>query len=605
MHRLGLVAALLGCAADTAETVPLGDGGAAGEASCAPGSKPVEGGCLEAGVDPERCAPGFESDDEGGCVPLLPADSCPPGTMALLGEQHCHPVSDCGSDTWGNIVDEPDTQYVDARYTGDDSDGSRSRPWNRIEDALAAASPGATVALAEGSYSGFIGIIDKPVEIRGRCPDRVAIIADDFGIVVGDPNGVADVDGTAIRDLAVTGNGLGIIASNVRDLALERLWIHDLGEGAVLVGDNWGASSVVLSDSLIERFHGLGVGLMSSEVQIARTVVREGESGGLGDGRGIGFELFDQPGAALVRDSIIENNQGVGLGVVGRPVTAEVIVIRDTRPMVDGSQGLGIGVGDHPAGARGELTLRQSFVAENHGQGILVEGSSAVVEHTVLRNTTLGAGAWVQYGLDSLSAADLSLTGCLVTSNHTAGIAAVGAHATIESTLVRDTSTNAAGQLGLGIYIGLDAALPLGASPIGGGEIRWSRVEQSHVAGLSVVGAEVTVADTHILDSRTNDPGSFGDGVSALATGPVLTTIVLDRNRIEASGRAGIANFTALVKLSNTTLECNTIHLDGENSPSGSYAFEDGGGNLCGCDGEPVVCKILESSLQPPAQVGH
>ena len=605
MHRVSLAVALalvFGCA-EPAETALQESEGVAGEASCAPGSKPVDGDCLEAGVDPEHCASGFESDDEGGCVPVLPENPCPPGTMALPGEQACRPVSDCGSDVWGNIVDTPDTQYVDPRYAGDDSDGSRSRPWNRVDDALAAASPGATVALAEGSYSGSVIIIDKPIEIRGRCPDRVELVVDEFGIVVGDPNGVANVDGTAIRDLAVTGTGLGIIASNVRDLALERIWIHDLDEGGVLVGDNWGVASAVITDSLIERFYGLGVGVMSSEVEIVRTVVRDGASGGLGDGRGIGLEIFEQPGAALVRDAVIERNHGVGLGVVGRPVIVEAVVVRDTKPMADGSQGLGIAVTQYGEGVRGELTLRQSFVASNHGQGILVQGSDAIVQHTVLRDTALGAGAWVQYGLDLLGG-DLSLEGCLVTSNHTAGVAAVGGHVTLESTLVRNTSPNAAGEFGLGIYVGIDAKLPPAQSPIASSEIRWSRVEQSYVAGLSVVGGEVTVSDSHVFESRANDQGAFGDGVFALASKQVLTNIVVDRSRIEASSRAGIANFAASVKLSDTTLECNTIHLDGESGPAGPYTFEDGGGNICGCESESVVCKIYESSLQPPTQVG-
>ena len=89
------------------------------------------------------CAPGFEHDGEAACVPVLPADPCARGLMAVPGETTCRPVADCGSGDYGDIPVDGSTQHVDAAYAGGNSDGSAASPWTTISEAVAAAAPGA------------------------------------------------------------------------------------------------------------------------------------------------------------------------------------------------------------------------------------------------------------------------------------------------------------------------------------------------------------------------------------------------------------------------------------------------------------------------------
>ncbi|MBW2454319.1 MAG: DUF1565 domain-containing protein, partial [Deltaproteobacteria bacterium] len=187
----GLVLALCSCSSEseTAEQAPAAclppdrllddgrclapdvqdDGCRAGELGLADGT------CQPAGVPPELCAEGFEAVD-GGCQPVLPAEPCPKGTVALPGETACHPLGDCGAAPWGDLPVDGATQYVDAGYTGGSSDGSAQAPWTTIGEAIAAAAPGALIAVAAGSYAENVMIASKSVRLWGRCAELVEVV---------------------------------------------------------------------------------------------------------------------------------------------------------------------------------------------------------------------------------------------------------------------------------------------------------------------------------------------------------------------------------------------------------------------------------------------
>src|SRR5262245_45900115 len=130
---------------------------------CPAGHLMVDGSCEPAGIPPTACGEGFLPDDGRGCVPVLPASTCSDGQLAVPGDTECRELVSCGAAPWGDIPIDANTEYVDASYAGTDSDGSANKPWTTISDAVAAASSGAIVAIAAGSYVEDVQLIGKPV----------------------------------------------------------------------------------------------------------------------------------------------------------------------------------------------------------------------------------------------------------------------------------------------------------------------------------------------------------------------------------------------------------------------------------------------------------
>src|SRR5262245_46751914 len=72
-----------------------------------------DGTCFRPGVPPDGCAEGFVHDGEYGCESILPTEPCPPGLMAVPGEETCRTVMSCGAGRWGDIPIDSTTVYVD------------------------------------------------------------------------------------------------------------------------------------------------------------------------------------------------------------------------------------------------------------------------------------------------------------------------------------------------------------------------------------------------------------------------------------------------------------------------------------------------------------
>jgi hypothetical protein len=133
--------------------------------------------------------------------------------------------------------------------------------------------------------------------------------------------------------------------------------------------------------------------------------------------------------------------------------------------------------------------------------------------------------------------------------------------------------------------------------------------------GVLVMGSDATIENTVVRDTMADPEVGFGDGVLVVSApwqpADLPTTAQLRNCRVEGSARAGIASFGATVTLERVTLDCNAIHLNGEEqyaAPveviSRPFSFVDQGGNACGCEQQAAECTVMSSGLQAPGPVG-
>src|SRR5262249_51216162 len=115
---------------------------------------------------------------------------------------------------------------------------------------------------------------------------------------------------------------------------------------------------------------------------------------------------------------------------------------------------------------------------------------------------------------------------------------------------------------------------------------------------ISVSDAAIDGTLVRATGPRATDD-AFGDGLAVWAAAG-RASVTARGLQIEGSERAGISSFGATVSLGDTSLECNQIHLASEEIGAYPVSFYDLGGNVCGCQGQEVTCRVLSSNLAPP-----
>ncbi len=634
-------------------------GGGTAAPGCAPGELTTAAGCEPAGIPPEACGAGFTPGDRA-CAPVLPPAPCPAGTMAVPGEIACREVAPCGEGAWGDLPVDEQTQFVDAAYAGTDSDGTEARPWTTVGDGLVAAAPGAIVAVAAGTYVEDV-IIDKPVRLWGRCPARVEIAGagPDTGaaISVG-----AGADATEVRGVAVRSAGVGIVVSGSSGVVVEQVWVHETGAQGVKVYNEHGPAQLTVRGSLIEEAHTVGAHSAGAELVLESSVVRgtleSGESRGTGVGanRGEG----DAPASITVRASVVEQSRGTGVYIIASEATVEDSVIRDSTGIDTNAAGMGVLVSLNSRGQPGEVAIQRSVIEGNEEAGIFVQGSSAIVEDTVVRDTRpypgkleTGWGIYIVADVADGLRSEATLKRVVVERSRDVGVAILGSSAALDGLLVRDTlprDSDGGNGIGLavasrgalhgditargaviegsrtvGVFIdGADATLEgvvvrrtlprasddrfgrgievhsLGAQA-GRGHLalRSSLVEESVESGLVLFGSTATVENTTVRGTRSSSDGFLGNGVTITKDlGDAEAT--LTGVRIEGNDGAAVASFGASVALERTTLECNFIDLNVETELGTAGEITDGGLNQCGCQGASIPCRAKSEGLAPP-----
>jgi len=252
-----------------------------------------DGVCVPAGVPSDGCGVGFVHDGDRGCDPVLPAEACAPGFMAVPGETSCHEIAPCANGKWGDIPVEPNTEYVDASYAGLDSDGTALKPWTTIQDGVDAAASGAIVAIAAGSYVEDVTVLGKTLRVWGVCPALVEVVGTgNKPIAMAVFNGSHDSE---VRALAVRGARIGMGVTGSLDVLFERVWVHDTIDDGFTAQDVNGPASTTVRASLFESTNGLSIA--GADVTIEASVVRDGQPTALGSGRGVAAVVHPETGS--------------------------------------------------------------------------------------------------------------------------------------------------------------------------------------------------------------------------------------------------------------------------------------------------------------------
>jgi uncharacterized protein DUF1565 len=615
LARYGLLVLLLGCAAD--ETAPQ-------EGACLSPNRLVDDRCVEpgvqddgcpagafalsdgtcraAGVPAELCAEGFVHDGDANCEPTLPPEVCPAGQIALPGDMACRPVMSCGSGTWGDIPVEPNSVYVDSAYTGADSDGSTTKPWTTLAQAITAAPAGALIAVAAGRYAEDV-MVQKHVRIWGVCPERVELAGSLAALGAIDFRAGAST--SELHGVALTSMTIGIVLSGVEEVLLDRVWVHDAYDRGVNVQGNLGPTSVTLRDSLIEKNHNVGVYLNGANVTLERVIIRgtlPRPSDG-GAGRGLGIEGMT---TALVQSSIVEGNHELGVNVLGANATFEGTIVRDTRPRPsDQHGGRGINIQDD-IGLRPNVNLRSSLIERNHDVGIAASGGNTTLEGVTVRDTQpraydqfYSAGIMLQPHPQMGGRATGLVRSSLVHRNYVVGISAEAADLTLEGVLVRGQLPQPGYELhgwGMTIHSDIDDLTPSIAL------VRGSLVEQNHVMGLAVTGSSVAVEALLVRNTLPNlSNGQHGDGILVQPSiEGAASDVSVTSSRVEQNSRTGLVNAGTHVPVGTSALLCNLFDLEGEELNGSPFSFDNLGGNACGCPQPSAECVVKTIGVSPP-----
>lgn len=589
---VGAVLSFGGCTDETSASDPV-------PVPCGPSDVPLgDDGCRPPGIASDGCAPGFEWDGRDACEPLLPAASCPSGTMAVPGDGACRDIAPCGSAPWGDGPFGPDTVYVDASYGGTDGDGSAERPFTSLLTAVDVAPAGATIAIAAGSYVGDVNV-HRSVQLQGRCASLVEIVGTGALSAVAIFGGA---HGTQLRDVAIRGPANGVQMSGSEGVLLERVWIHDVGGLGLGVDDHYGLGEVSLRGSLIEGAVEAAVLIQGATLRLEESVIRGTEAG---QGQAFGVLLQEgrtggAPSQAWVRSSVLEDNRSVSLAVNGAAAAVEASVIRTTRAL-PGVDGVAVLVQDEPSSSYSStLDLVSSLLTGNDRAGVFVYGTTARIERTVVRDTvpvaasSSGRGLAVQSEPLRGARGSVTLVDTVLERNAEVGLFLSGASLVGSSLVVRETQAASSGRDGVGIGVqgadGDTADLTLDHALI----------EGNHEAGILVIDSSAVVDHVEIRDTRAAVMDqTFGDGIVAVRE-QSGATVTLTASVIRDSARAAIANFAASITVGSMQLECNPIDLDGERFQQADYSFDDLGNNVCGCGGTPSDCQVISSDLVPP-----
>ena len=523
---------------------------------------------LDAGAPPvvapvlTPCPAGWREispEDPGGVAtcdpyPASGALDCAIGEAHFPGGASCEPVgSRCpAGDFADGLADDGSVIFVRAGATG--GDGTRAAPFGLVSDAMAAAVPGTTIALAKGRYVENVRIA-AGVTLSGACAAETVLSPDAtiYTLTVRDP-------GARLRDLSIDAEGgVGVLVNgSAADLDAEGLVVANGSEGIlVFLGSSLVAREVVVRDmiavggagaavsvqgrsdatierAVLERSQGAAVLVSEGTLSLSRALIRDPRPGDV-DGSGPAL-VVGTGGTSAVVHSVIERSLHVGLYVDGAGSTLTVTgsVVRDTLANpIDGSAAGGLFVGN------GASAVVSGSLFDRNLQAALVvvePGTSLVLTDSVVRGS-IGAPELpsVARGV-ALETGSLEMSRVLLEDNDGVGVSASERGATLVASDLTVRRTRA--ETSRPVLWGQGVHVQAGASA----EITRVIADANHTWGMTATsaGTHLVLTDALIRGTLPSADGIWGRGLQVDEATAEVTRAVIEDNR-EIGAVVGLA----------------------------------------------------------------
>jgi hypothetical protein len=308
----------------------------------------------------------------------------------------------------------PSALYVSTGCPREGADGTPERPYATVSEALAAASPGAAVLVAPGTYAEHLNITQGVVLVGSSDADHAdaaaAIVSPGVGSFLGCEGrqtstaiNICDARGVTLRGIRVS----NAVAAGIKVSGGDAIIEGSVVENTALEGEQYGhgvivanAGSIILQHSAVTGSAGVGVFVTGAGAIILQNTIR--------DSGGPGLRVDSAQGDVAINGNVIENNTQLGVGVFGSRAIILQNQIRGTR--LD-PEGIGDGFlasalsGENGAPlAESDVELQDNEISGNARVGALFTAAakSIILQHnTVADNassTAFGAGVWLQGG---------------------------------------------------------------------------------------------------------------------------------------------------------------------------------------------------------------
>ena len=373
------------------------------------------------------------------CLPPDPPDSCPAGSMPVLGEADCQLIGDpCPAGDFPLVPNDVSGHRIYVKAGASQGDGTEDLPYGSMTEALEEAESGDVLLIGKGTYEESIEVT-KSLTLWGACVTETSISAP--GPHAGGDGGAiiqrGDIE-LSVRNLRITGeqNGIRLLDADTQFIG-SGLWIHNTVRYGLYVEPG----RVDLSDSYIsdirmedppERGRGLGLGFASHTV-LERVSIERVHTEGI-------FILgwTDPPQATTLE--------------------ARKILVRDVRSDGDGFEGRGIQVLNNS-----DVVLEECLIESAHDHAFFasVTGEeenppSIHLSDMVIRNSLMAdnydydgnldwengyvATSGVGIQLQQLTNSPAQIERVLIEGSKTHGIALLNTEAVISDLVIRDTT---------------------------------------------------------------------------------------------------------------------------------------------------------------------